>query len=216
MYIYRPSLTLFESTRRRTAVCCVKAWLGSLTDAPTQGKSIFIITLTDNDHNSQCFGSASGSLGSVPVFQSPGSASGPLIYLYISGYGSPYIKQKNEEKLWFLLFCDFCMTFYLWRMKCCFRLIHTAFVRVLSFFLWKHTREWSDLELLTEHKVRRLGCKKGNCTGTDTEISTFNSVIQVLWGSGQSHWHHEDPAEIEDGRVHQHGRAQGWLRAHGQ
>ncbi len=72
MCISRPCLTLFESTRRRTAACCVKAWPGSLTDAPTQGKSLFIITLTNSDHNSlnQCSGSSSGSVGSVCVLVS--------------------------------------------------------------------------------------------------------------------------------------------------
>jgi hypothetical protein len=65
--------------------------------------------------NSQIHKQCSGYVGYV--FKPPGSVFRSVIYLYGSGSGSDpsFNKQKNEEKPWFLLFCDFFMTFYLWR-----------------------------------------------------------------------------------------------------
>ncbi len=46
------------------------------------------------------------------VFGPPGSASGSVSHKYGYGSGSFHIKQKKKEKLEFLLFCNFFLTFY--------------------------------------------------------------------------------------------------------
>jgi hypothetical protein len=159
MCISRPCLTLFESTRRRTAACCVKAWPGSLTDAPTQGKSLFIITFTNNDHNSlsQCSGSASGS---VCVLVSWIRIRIRNLFVQIRIRILPSTRKKMKKNL----------DFYCFVTQCYFRRLHTTFARALSSFLKIYTREWQKLGVLTEHRLSRLCCITGNCTDADTEI----------------------------------------------
>ncbi len=62
----------------------------------------------------QCSGS--GSTGSK-CFGSPGS--GFTSQMYGSGSGSFYHQAKIVRKTWFLLFCNFFWTFYLWKWRKC-------------------------------------------------------------------------------------------------